>query len=386
MSKRISFISGQSSHDVPSVTTDPSRVRTGYERIVAHRVGRTFAGIAQQDGKITNIDDKEQLIEVTYENGDTDIFPFGEKYTEFEGVGVTQDLVPVVTLGEKVKQGSVITYNKGFFTYDPRAKQVDMTIGLQANVAMIEMDTNLEDASEISPDLAERLSIRPTQARHVVLDRHSLVHRCVQVGDNVTTNDQLMVFEEDPTLDNTGTLKVDEETMKLLGDLNSRIPTAKFNGKIVKIEAHYACEIADMNPTLATIVRTAIAGQNRAAKLAAGTTSVEEYPPAAPLPVGTKYKGTEFTADTVMLSFYIQETEHTTLGDKIVVGLQLKNTISNVMPQPYYTEEGVPVDVMFSASSANRRIVTSPTLLGVSNRIMEHVEKSIVDMYFGNKK
>lgn len=373
----------QSAHYVPAVTTEPFRVRTGYERIAAHRVGRTYAGMAQQDGKVTNIDEKAQLIEVTYENGDTDIFPYGEKYTEFQGYCVTNEILSVVKLGDKLKKGDVVTYNKGFFTYDPRSRQLDLAIGLNANVAMIEMDTNLEDASEISPDLAARITIKPTQQRFVTLDRRSLVHKCVSVGDEVKSADTLMVFEEDTSLDNSDNFKVNEETMKLLSDLNSRIPTAKFNGKIVKIEAHYACEISEMHPSLAAIVRNAIAGQNRASKLASRTDSAEEYPPSEPLPVGTKYKGTLFTEDTVMLTFYIQELEHTTIGDKIVVGLQLKNTISSVMPKPYYTEEGVPVDVMFSASAANRRITTSPSLIGISNRILEKMEKDIVAMYFG---
>ena len=381
-SKRLNFISIQSSHYVPAVVTEPSRVRTGYERIVAHRVGKEFAGIAQQDGKITNIDEKAQLIEITYEDGTADVFPIGERYSEFQGVCVTQELVPVVKLGDKLKKGEVITYNKGFFNLDPRSKQLDFSVGLNANVAMIEMDVNLEDASEISPDLARRITIKPTVQRFVTLSAKSLVHKCVQVGDEVATNDRLMVFEEDTSLDNASEMRVDEETMSLLSDLNSRIPKAKTAGRVVKIEAFYSCELSDMHPTLASIVREATAAANKASRLASRTESADDYAPSAPLPVGTKYRGTTFDEDTVMLGFYIQETEHTTIGDKIVVGLQLKNTISSIMPQPYYTEEGVPIDVMFSASSANRRIVTSPSLLGISNRIMEKLEHDVVNMYF----
>lgn len=386
--KRMNMLNIQSSHMVPVVTTSMNRVRTGYERVFSHRCAKDFAGTAEKNGKITNIDTKTKLLEVTYDDGTQDVYPIGEHYTPFNGFEVTQDIRVVVSLGQKVKKGDLLTYNAGFFTYDPIAKQADLSTGVMANVAFIEVDTNLEDATEISQELADRMSMKPTQIRDVSLAANSIIYDIVKVGDTVNQTDKLMTFEEDPEVggNTASSFNVDEDTLALLGDLNRKIPTAKFSGKIVKIEARYGGDISEMHPTLQAVVRECIAPMNKAAKLAGKTVSAEAYPSSAPLPTGSRVRGTEFDKKTVMLTFHIQELEHTTVGDKLVVANQLKNTIASVMSHPIYTGDGKPIDVLFSNSGCSRRIVLSAQLNGVMSRCMHKLEDNILDMYFDDNK
>ena len=366
---------------VPTETVDMSRVRTGYERLIAHRVGRTFAGIAADNGKVTNIDEKASLIEVTYDDGKVDIFSFGEQYTEFQGFNVTQDLVSVVKLGQKVTKGDVVTYNKGYFTRDPLTGQLDMSIGVLANVALMENDTTLEDSTEISERLSKKLTIRPTNSRIITLTRKSIVHQVRAVGDHVLNTDHLIIFEEEP-VEGGSMFNVDDATLSLLADMNRDKPAAKFNGKIVEIEAYAGCEPSEMHPTLAAIFKSAVEKKNRRSRIAGKTNRAEEYPASGVMPVGSKYKGVMFDADTVCLVFYIQEEVIHDKGDKLVFANQLKCTCAGVFPQPITTESGQQIDALFSPDAIYRRCVMSPMLYGVLARIVEKVEADAVNMYF----
>ena len=378
----MNFISIQSSHWTPTVTTDKSRVRTGYERIIAHRCGKIFAGTAAQNGTVTAIDEKTKVAEVTYKDGSREIFPYGEQYVPFQGFYATHHIENIVKVGQKLKKGDIITYNKGFFTLDKSSKQLDMTIGNRAMVAFVEMDVNLEDAACISQRLADKLNIEPTNTRTVTLSKNSLIHYCANIGDKVKNIDKLMVFEEDPGLGDTLFQTASDETQNLLGELNRKIPNAKHSGTIVKIEAHYGCTIAEMHPSLANIVRTAVTEQNRLAKMAAGTKDEEDYPPNAILPDGLKYNGITYDKDTVAITFYIKDTEQTRPGDKLILGNLNKLTISSLMEKTALTEDGKEIDVLFSSDSCGRRIVLSPYYLGILENITKQMETNILDMYF----
>lgn len=383
---RMNFINIHSAHLMPIKSADRHRVRTGYERVIAHRVGRNFAGIAAQDGKVTNLDEKAGILEVTYEDGSVDIFNIGEKYVEFEGFEAALVQKPTVKLGDKFSKEDVLTYNPEFFTYDERSHQVDMSNGVVANTAIVETDSSYEDGSEISERLSEKLMIRPTNPRYVTLPATSVVHMCKRVGDEVQNTDDLLIFEDEP-LDGAAVFgETDAETMSLIGALNKRTPSAKFSGKIVQIEAFYGCEPSKMHPTLAKIVEQAIATKAKRSRLASRTDLAPEFPMPTPLPVGTKYRGVMFDENTVLLVFHIQEELKHLRGDKLVVANQLKATTSNVFTKPCYTESGREVDVFFWATGINNRCVVSPFLYSLSAACTEKIEKDIVAMYFEDEK
>lgn len=381
----MNFINTQSSHLLPIKDVECNRIRTGYERVIAHQVGRNFAGVAEQDGKITSIDEKSQLITVTYVDGSTDIFRYGDIYVEYEGIHVPEVLKPIVSINQKVKKNDIITYNTGYFTLDPTTKQLDYSIGTLANVVFFEKDTTLEDSIEISQNLSERLSISPVNSRVITLPKNSLIHMSRKVGDIVSHTDPLLVFEEDALSSENTFNNVDEETLALLGDLNRKTPTAKFSGKITRIEAFYGCPIADMHITLGTIVRQAIDVQNRRSKIAAQAKNSDAYPPSGVLPKGTKYKGVYFDEDTVCLVFYIQENIKHDAGDKLVIMNQLKCTCAGVFPEDIYTEDGTRIDAFFSQIAVANRIVMSSNFYGVAARCLEKAESNLLDIYFGKK-
>ena len=382
--KRINFINIQSSHLVPVKQYDRLRVRTGYERIVAHRCSRIFAGVAEEDGKVTKIDDKAKLVEVTYKSGRKDVFTFGESYTEFQSFEVTNRVALDVKMGQSFKKGDIITHNTDYFHKDHDTGQVDFSIGSLANVALIESDATTEDSCEISERLSKKLTMYPTNERVVVLSAKSLVHYCAKVGDHVIPTDNLMIFEESPMTQSMFT--ADDDTLSMIADLNKATPHANHQGEIVKIDAYYGCEIKDMSPTLQPIVKAAVDEKIRRSKLASETDKADEYPTSSIIAKDSKYKGTMFTEDTVMLIFHIKEAIPHGTGDKLVLCNQLKCTCCGVFPKKLYTESGVEVDMLFSTRAMNKRIVLSAPLTGIASRILERVEDDICKEWFGEER
>lgn len=382
--KRINFINIQSSHLVPVKQYDRLRVRTGYERIVAHRCSRIFAGVAEEDGKVTKIDDKAKLVEVTYKSGRKDVFTFGESYTEFQSFEVTNRVALDVKMGQSFKKGDIITHNTDYFHKDHDTGQVDFSIGSLANVALMESDATTEDSCEISERLSKKLTMYPTNERVVVLSAKSLVHYCAKVGDHVIPTDNLMIFEESPMTQSMFT--ADDDTLSMIADLNKATPHANHQGEVVKIDAYYGCEIKDMSPTLQPIVKAAVDEKIRRSKLASETDKADEYPTSSIIAKDSKYKGTMFTEDTVMLIFHIKEAIPHGTGDKLVLCNQLKCTCCGVFPKKLYTESGVEVDMLFSARAMNKRIVLSAPLTGIASRILERVEDDICKEWFGEER
>lgn len=379
---RVNFNSIQSTHLMGTEYVNKNRVRTGYERVVAHRVSDDFAAVAEKDGKVTKIDHEAKLMEVTYNDGTRNVFRIDDQYEYAESIVIQQNLVTNFKVGDKFKKQDVLTYNKNFFTRDNFTGQADYTTGVMANVVFIETETTLEDSTEISEALSKKLAIDPVNPKVITLSAKSKVYKALSIGDKVEVSTPLMVFEEDPVGDDNG-LTVDESTVELLGDLNRATPTAGHSGEIVHIDAYYGGSISNMNPSVAKLVNAAIAEVNAASKLASGSMRANEFIKSTQVPIGSKFKGIEFDEDTVMFIYYIKERIPHSTGDKLVLCNQLKATTAAIFPKPIQTESGVPIDMFFSQRGVNARKCLSPFLNGIISRIIEKTEKNIIKDYFG---
>jgi hypothetical protein len=174
-----------------------------------------------------------------------------------------------------------------------------------------------------------------------------------------------------------------EETLDYLAKLNRVTPKAKFTGEIVKVEAYYSLPLTEMHQTLGKIVKDIIRLNNIKNKFSQGTSSSAQYPLSQPLPEGTKFKKVTFDKDTVVLRFFIKELITAGVGDKIVFDSSLKSVVGVVTNDTPETESGIKVDAVFSGSSISNRIVNSPMLVGIGERVLERLEESVLDIYFG---
>ena len=104
----MSFLSIHLSHYVATQENSLPRMRTGYERVVAHRCKLPFAYSAEYDGVIESINEDAHVLVVSYPKQNKKVaVEYGEIYTNNGGGGFycTQRIVVNdFKVGDKVKQ------------------------------------------------------------------------------------------------------------------------------------------------------------------------------------------------------------------------------------------------------------------------------------------
>ena len=71
------------------------------------------------------------------------------------------------------------------------------------------------------------------------------------------------------------------------------------------------------------------------------------------------------------------------IGDKAILGNQLKFTVGSVYDYELKTDDGTEIDMVFSNISIKNRVVISPDAIGTTATVLDLVGKKAVDMYFG---
>lgn len=378
--KRANFISIQLSHQMATKEGTSFRVRTGYEREIAHRCPELYAVSAKQDGTVLEVNDQSKMVRIQYKNGDIHSFTYGEEYGICSDLVTTQKQELTIKQGDTFKKNDILCYNPQFFEKDPFTKQVDWKHGTAATVALCEIAGDYEDSSTITQKFGKRIQIEPVQIRMITVDKNTFVHTFKKVHDEVDINDSLMIFEDADITDISGLAK-DNDALEYIAKLNRITPRAKFAGKIVRMEVYTGCPVSELHPTLKKVYDESNRLKKLRHKFTANTSESFEYPDIKPIPKGTKFKGVKFDDSTVVIRYFIQEQLNAGVGDKIVIDSSLKSVISDVLSNPVTTESGLEVDVLFSGTSISNRIVCSPLITGTAERVLEELESQVLDIW-----
>jgi hypothetical protein len=306
-------------------------------------------------------------------------YSYANVYSQISGSHLLQTKEVNVKPNESFKKGDILIYNSGFFTPDPMSKQVTFKHGTLANVAMIEKGSNLEDACEISKDFSKRLKMTPCHQRVVITKRDASVLSIVKLNDHVETSDSLCIISDDYMIESSLTQSV--ENLDLMEKLNRQTPPADYTGYIRQIRILYGCERDKLTDSLKTILKDYEKEVRH--NFVALNNDPKAKPPERPgyVKPGTRYQGVEFTEDTVILEFMIEETIDMYEGDKLVVGLSSKSIVSHVNEKTHYTESGIPIDILFSTTSVINRIVASPLIIGMCERLMDKLKTIVISMW-----
>jgi hypothetical protein len=380
------FVNIHLSQYMPTAKSEPSRIRTGYEEVIAHRTVPPFAYPAEDDGVIEKLDLKANIVVVNYPKlkKKTSI-KIGEEYTKNGGGGFycTQNIVlNDFKQGDQVKRGDIIAYNSRYFTPDPYSKQVAWDIGVLANTVIIDSNDTYEDGCIISTELAKKLEINPVYVKDIVLKKNTTIHKFVDEGGKVLSIEPLIVFDQSEMSDDMFG-KLDDEAIRMLEKLNKKSARAGHTGTVVKIDMFYLHDIKDVSPSIQKLMNLVNSRKNLVRKAAAGTHNESMFPAKTNIQHSDRIGMTDLDEETVIVRFYIQD--NTTLGggDKVEFDSSLKSVCTSV-DEPWEVEDGsVVCDAWFSAIGMDHRIILSPKITGIGNRCLEKMEQDIVKMYFG---
>lgn len=385
-SKRANFSSIQASAVVPMNGSEVSRLRTGYEEMIAHLTRPPFAYAAEEDGVIESIDQKAGIMVVRYKNGTRHAVEFGPQYTNNSANGffVNQEVViNDFKVGDKFKKDDILTYNKQFFQADPYNKNtVRYRTGTMANVAILDNGGTIEDASILTQPLCDKMVFNPVHVNTITITTDTVVRKFAHIGALVNSTDPLMVFDESPF---TPGKEDDPAIVAELEKLNTASPKAGHTGTVVKIEALYKCPISNMTKSLQELVKHAVAGKNAQAVAASRANNSAEFLKSEPLVNVDKVGGIiDLTPTTVVLKFYIKQNKGMGVGDKLFFCNNLKSVASQIYPDYIEVEDGsLKVEAVTSGRGVLNRLIMSPFFSGICNNVLKTLEDKCLDVWFG---
>lgn len=358
------------SHVIPIKNMRVPHVLTGYEAIIPIKSDNKFCITAEDNGIVMKVTDN--IIEVNYATLGNKVYKFSPWTSKEEsGTCYTHKMVVNVKNKQKFLKDDTLVYNSSFFEpciFSPN--RVLYKQGELVNVALTEDIETHEDSASISNKLVNNLSTKVTKVISVVVDVENNIEEYLSVGDKVNSNSTL--FIEYTKILNQDSLDV--ETIKLLKNLNKYSPKAKVNGIINKIDIRYNANRNDMSKSVKKFVdlidkdvieRTGYTGQ------VDGSYSI---------------KGKSLLKNKLEIKYYIETEDDMGIGDKAILGNQMKFTVGDIFYNDIKTEDDTNVDLLFSSRSIAARIVSSPYLIGTTSMVLDKLSENIVDMYFNKKE
>lgn len=385
--KRLNFLNIQMSQVIPVDNNQPSRVRTTFEKVVANLVKPPFAYMAEQDGKILDIDDTINMVKFEYKDGSLYTVNYGEIITRYSAAGMyINQRVAIhrnIKVGAKFKKGDPIVFNKDYFMEDPFSNHLIWMLGYRAKVALMDTDGTIDDSNIICKKLGAALKFHPIHDRQIVLSKDNVVHSFVDVGTNVNPLSVLMVFEEFEDQFTSEGKEYDEETMRVIKALNRSTPKAKNTGVVVDIKVTYTSPLKTMHPTMQKFISHVESKSNKQVKFSKGTGN--ELPPNEPITGLEKIGLVDVNEDTVIINYFIKDEYDSKAADKLVFGSSLKSVTSFVMDDSdYKTEDGsIEIDAVIPGLSVFNRMIPSTITLGTASMVLEALQKKLLEMYYG---
>ena len=369
--KRVNFINIQNSQTVHCEHYTPLPCRTGYERVIPHRTDELYAKTARTDGVVTELTDK--VITVHYKDDEVVHYELGRRFGKWAGHVIPHEIITPLKKGSKVKQGTVICYNKKYFTPDHLdPTQIMMKTGVLARTVLWESTDTLDDSSAISSEFAKKLVTLGTHVRNIKVTFDQEVRNLLRAGEEVD-HESILCTIHNATAGNADIY--DEAALSTLSILASSSPRAKMIGKIEKIEVIYTGDLEDMTGTLRALAEKSdndIRKLNKQLGKKAADGKVE---------VGYRVDGHPMDSDTAVIRVYITGPTEMGIGDKAVFANQMKSIVARVFDGVNETEDGQPIDAMFGYLSVANRIVLSAELTGTANTLLKRLGDLAVEAY-----
>lgn len=360
--KRMNFISIQNKHNIPFDSSCVLPVRTGAEISIVNNVSKKFALNAKKPGVVKYVSSSK--IEVTYEDGTKGSYPLKSWTSKEDSTGTYRhELKSLLKKGDAFEPGDNIYYDTGFFGKDIfNPKGVAMKLGTVGTVGFIEDEESHEDSTGISKKFSDRISIHKEKVRSFTLSAKEAAILNVSIGDKVSADTPLLTMGG--TAENTN---LDKETLKLLIELSSVSPKAKYTGTIKEIKLFYNSELADMSKQMKKIATLTDGLLDDGNGRVTSAYSV---------------KGKKLEEGECQLKIYIQTDANVLLGDKLVIGAQLKATAGDVFTTDITTEDNRNIDAIFSMRAVEARNVDSLKLMGSLTTVLVAATEKVVDEYF----
>ena len=361
--KRMLYISIQNSHIVPTKNQKVLPVRTGMESVIPYKVNKEYVGYATEKGKVTKVTDKE--VRILYKSGEKK-YPLKDWNTkDVGGMSYRHHNVTRLKVGDTVEPFDIIYYDTLFFGPDIfNRKRIVYKIGETATVVLDDAEDTFEDSCAVSQRFANNFTTKVTKEVGKTFEMDAKIKYIAEPGTKVSYNDiifsYLLGYEDD----------VDDvlfgKSLDKVEDMKTNNLYAENKGLLFKYEVYYRCDTKDMSDELQKIV----ARSDKEMKIVHGHTGKVTNT--------FSIKGKPLAENEIYIKFFIEKEKSLTVGDKIIVGNQLKNTVGFIY-DTITLEDGRKADVRINKRSVGARIVNSPEDISTTNLVLAEMNRRFVE-------
>ena len=324
---------GQAKHGVPVHVSHKQLIGSGYDRALPFMISDTFCFKAKKDGKVEEIDNKEKIAILHYNDNTYDAIDLKEGLSKNSNSGfyINQTYEMKYSVNEEFHAGDVIAYNPAFFA--GKGNDVAYTQGTLAKCAITAGDFVFEDSTYISERLSQKCASDITMSKSVALGPNTIIHKIVNVGDHVDVNDELLNFTtsfDDPTTTEFLQDLIDTVGNKNADDIGNEKILSKYSGRIADIDIYYNVPFETLSPTLQKLITEYNKGiESRKRMLVSkGIHTASIKLKAIGQQKESKINGTEFNG--VLIIFYVTHVDPLSVGDKVTYSVALKGIVTKV--------------------------------------------------------
>ena len=393
-SMRVNMITAQSKQSIPIAKTNRRLITNGSELAISHVISNDFVFIAEDDGIVTEYDEKNELMILTYKNGHTATINLAPNIVKNGGGGfyINNQLSTNLIVGDKFTKGQVLAKNDNYFKDTIDKKDVEFSMRKLAKIGIYAGDFTHEDSSLVTNKLCEEMSTNITMRKSKVLSMTSNVDYIAKKGQEIKTGEPLLIFEQgyDEAEVNSMLSKIADELHEEITRLSKNQLLSKYTGRIDDIKIYYTCKIEDMSPSLQKIVKsynsTILSKEKLLNKYYSNIndSNIILDPHEQIDAKNGKVKGTTMV-DAVMIEFYITYHDKMNVGDKLSYSTALKSIISRVCEdnEAPYSElhKDEPIDALMSYISVNARMCTSIYLELYCNKVLLELKNAVAELW-----
>ena len=324
---------GQFKHNMPLNKGSVRLWSTGAEQVIPGLLSSDFIFKAEKDGKVNNIDNDKELVELLYVDNSKDYIDISTTFIRNSASAfyTPNKLIMKLKQGDSFKKGDVIAYNDVFFR-EKKDGRVELLVGTLSKVAIAPIDNSFEDGTIITKKLSKKGTSRVVIPEIVTLTPTSSIKTFKKIGDYV--DETTSIIDYDDFGDNSIDSFLTQSLMDKYSDIYEILPSSSrfpnYHGVIKDIEVFYNVDKEELNDSLVKLIeehsgkfqkKLDFVGKDNVYKIK--QKAIEQQRP------GSKEDGVNYTG--VLIKFYIQSNVPMGIGDKLSFDSALKGVISNVL-------------------------------------------------------
>lgn len=370
-------------HSTPIEHGTPLLVTTGADSAMPYLCSDMFAHKAKNDGKVTVITDDYMIVE--YKDGKKEYVNLAEQTMKNSDGGffITLQLKTDKKVGDKVKNGEILAYDKKSFSNKIGHNQVAYNMGCLAKIAIITTEDGFEDSGVCSEWLSGAMSSDIVVMKDVVLPANTNVLMIAKKGQKVREGDPVLIFQNafdeydaNVLLKN---LNNDDGDVALIG---RSVIKSKVTGEISDIKIYRTCEFDEMSESLRKIVKGKESQIKKLKSIAATSDNDVHFDSTTKLSQTGKTKNVD---NGVLIEIYMKYHDELACGDKLTALNANKVVLKEIYPtsEAPYTDfrKNEAIDSITSASSMDGRIITSIMKTGALNKLLIELQRKCCDIY-----